>query len=124
MEKASNSGLDAYAIFCDNLLKVGPKMMRMLFNQTVIFYETAQTNDSFLFSNPSLQEMLMAPDGGELLENGIIVPRRRDTFSSFADLGKDLVRKESEKKGSFSNYCATPEFIALLDAKSKPRPFR
>jgi len=112
-----NNGTLAYGIIFDNLLKIPTATLRAMVNLYALLYEAVLTNDSFLMTNDRLQELLMTADGTELLRNGIIIPLRRDTVGSFAELRKLL----EEKK--MAHFCATPKFANFLDLHAQTRPF-
>lgn len=78
-------------------------------NLYALLYETLIVNDSWLLTNAALQEILSARDGVELLRSRVIIPARRDTAATFAE-----VHAQARAKNMYG-LTATDAFTGFLD---------
>ena len=71
----------ASALIFDNLLGLTAEQLRVQTALYAIVYDSLTVSDSWLLTNKSLQDMLLLPDGVELLRAGIIKPMLNEEVS-------------------------------------------
>lgn len=107
----------AFGLIFDNLLNLDLRTTRVRTALYAILYDALAVSDSWLLTNAPLQQMLLAPDGVELLKAGIITPMLR------TDMPKLNTRAQvhRDKPGSLHGFNDNPELIQLVDNYCVPR---
>jgi hypothetical protein len=88
-----NSGKVAYGVIFDNLQFINAPNTRRLTNLYGLLYESLLFSDSWLYTNPALQDLVFSREGTELFRQKILLPFKRDNTDSFDALRSSVISK-------------------------------